>query len=1087
MSTSGEIARTPAFGNTSERRQVSVIFCDIVQSTAMSCTLDPEDLWAVFHRYREVVRHTVRAFGGIICHHKGDGILCCFGYPATHEDNASRAVQAALGVLARLDEQNGAGLEGETPLRLRIGIATGEVAIVDNRAHDPDGLELLGPAPSLAARLQSGANENTALADDTTFRLTRNDFRFAPAQTTRLKGFRGALTVHRPMSPARALTRFERGCGTRLTRFVNRQHEQGEMTRAWQATCEGRGQVVLLAGEPGIGKSRLVRHFLKRLGPNERHDIKLQCSSLHTRTPLHPFVAGLSHFIGLDEVESEEAKICLLRTFLGDLGVRDGYCVPLLAHLVDLPAAQCLPLLSALTSKEIRRRATALLAACLEALAERHPIVLVAEDLHWADRASLGLINALAASVADHRVLILATYRPAPHEEESPLLAGLQGAPNCRVLTLERLSRQHSAKIASDVVRQAGETRLPDEWIARIVERSDGVPLFIEELTRTILDKVQEEPAFAQRPWVKGAADGIPATLRDSLAARLDTLQHGAPGGPTPKRLAQIGACIGREFSQETLTRLVRATGASCAFADDGARLEEKVQEGLERLVEADLIRRTDRTETTYRFKHALVQDAAYAGLWREDKKRIHLRMLDLIRERREAGGTDMRPELLANHARAAGQVETAARHWLTAGQLEAARSNMKEARTDYREALRIAGELPTGTVRDNIELEGHIALGSVFMAEKGFATEDVEQQFKAAARIAERLGEEHHLYLPAQLGRQLTLIVHGRHRKATRLARQCLTIARRTGEPALEIEGLRHLGIALFWCGRPREACRHLSLVPALYDRTRHASLSVFYGSDPCAGSLAFLSLSQAQMGLTETALETNRQSLRMAMELNQAQTTGYALLCRAMLLHMLALAESGAAAQTALEFCQRRALPFWGRWAQVLRGHAMIRTGDAAEGLRMADAGYEAFTDAGSSMVRPYLLSIRADGNLALGMREAAVAQLEEASTIAANTQEGVCEGEIWRRQAGLMEENASFESTYALYQRALTHTRQRGMRLYEARTALDFAHWLARCGRVAEALKIARKSLQRCRAGEDKAGIARLEGFVEAHPCA
>lgn len=1056
----------------------------------MSCALEPEDLWAVMNRYRETVREMVRSLGGIICHHKGDGILCCFGYPAAHEDNASRAVMAALGVLSHMERENrrcAVGDNSATPLRLRIGIATGEVAIVDNRASDPDGLELLGPAPNLAARLQTGAGQNMALVDDTTYRLTRSEFRFAPARTARLKGFRDPITVHRPVAAEPRRTRFERSGGGRLSEFVNRAHEQSALCDAWRQTCAGRGQVVLVTGDAGIGKSRLVRHFLEGLGEARPRDIELQCSALCSRTTLHPFAAGLSHFIGLEETDTEEAKVHRLRAFLAGLGIRDGYSVPLLGHLIGLAAAQCLPLLGMLTQTEIARRTAALMVTCLAALADRHPVILFVEDVHWADAASLDLIEALAAGSVCRPVMILLTSRPSPRTGPCAPLDALHNAPNSRVLTLERLGRRDAARIAASIAHLAGAGPLRGDWIDRIVERSDGVPLFIEELTRAVIDKASDAATLPQHSSVRGPDDGIPATLRDSLAARLDRLRFGLPGGPSPKWIAQIGACIGREFSREMLMRLADMPGIAMPGTHGPCKREALLQDALNRLVEADLICPVSDLGDSYRFKHALVQDAAYAGLWRDDRKYIHACLLALLEEN---GGAEVagsvasgaRPELLAHHACRAGMPETAVRHWLTAGQHAARRSNMTEARSSYEEARRIARTIADETKRTDAELEALVALGTVRMMEKGVGGLGVEHCFDEARKLGEEKNGDRGLTASAQLGKQLILTVRGRNREALGLARTCLATAQLAQERSYEMEARRQYGVALFWNGRLQEACRHFSTVALRHEEARPGYLSVLFGPDLRTASLSLLALSQALLGLSETALETSRQSMRIAMETNHNHNLGYALLCRAMLFDLLELAECGDAAETAVEFCTNRDLRFWAAWSRVVQGNALIRMGNAAEGLRQAEAGFDAFIGTGAGVARPHLIAILANGDQRLGADKRALKRLETACRIAREDGETLFESELWRARALLGKDTAAPRRTERLFTAALRRTRERGLLLFEARTALDFGHWLTATARCKEARTVVAETLERCREGEDRAGMALLETFLQ-----
>ncbi|WP_321499440.1 AAA family ATPase [Breoghania sp.] len=1088
----------------------------------MSYSLDPEDLWAVMHRYRETVRRTVGAFGGIICHHKGDGILCCFGYPASHEDNASRAVMAALGVLSQLEREGGPHGGDGAPLRLRIGIATGEVAIVDNRAADPDGLELLGPAPNLAARLQTEAEENAALVDAATYHLTRDDFRFAAGRQAQMRGFPVPVTAYRPLAAEDAPTRFERARTKPMSAFVNRHHELAEMNFAWQKTCAREGQSLILTGDPGIGKSRLISHFLRRLEDVGQRVIKFQCSALHTRTSLHPFAAGLQDFIGLEKGSSDESKVRHLRAFLQDLGIRDGYSVPLLANLVDLPAAQYLPLLSTLKPEEVRIRTTMLVIHCLNALTLRHPLILVAEDLHWADPTTLLLLNDIALSLGNKQMMLIATCRATTPWNEKDPLRDLYAHDNCRVMALDRLSRPHSVEVASDIALRTDPSGLSADWIMRIVERSDGVPLFIEELTRAVMARSNKD-ASGHTPHNGPSADmgasqspspaddnDIPATLRDSLTARLDGLRHPPPGAFSPKRVAQIGACIGREFPLDMLARVVTAEMATelRPACETGPEVLLMVQQALEKLADADLVHRVidpfgsdattgkvsmgdisngnvearvhrARSMPVYRFKHALVQDAAYAGLWRRDKRQIHAWLFEILQEERAAGTPEARPELLAHHACAAGDMEAAARNWLKAGLRATRRSSLKEARIDFEEVLRLADKISTPETRAVVQLEGLMALGAAHMAEKGFAAPEVERVFDRAGKIAQRLGREHTLFLPTQLGRHVNLLARGRHKQATRLGRECVSLARQRGSVPFELEALRHLGVSLFWLGQPEEACEHLSHIVSLYAPSLHGDLPIFYGSDPRSGSLAFLSLAQAMLGRTRTARETSWLSVRVAMEVNHPHSMAYTLVCRATLLDILEETEAHEAAEQANTFSMERGLPFWGYWAQVLQGHALIRHGETNAGLRLAEEGMAAFCGTGAGAVHPYLRSIIAHGHHMLGDLETAIAHQEEAMHLARANHEGAFESELWRVHALMTAQKTGFEQeTEADLMRALKRCRKRSMYLFEARTARDLGTWLLARQRIPEARRIVSQSLERCRGMEDRASVSALE---------
>ncbi|MEH2515323.1 class 3 adenylate cyclase/pimeloyl-ACP methyl ester carboxylesterase [Bradyrhizobium sp. AZCC 1610] len=628
-----------------ERRQLTVMFIDLVGSTALASRLDPEEMRDLIHLYQGAVSADVTRFGGHIAKYMGDGVLCYFGWPRAHEDDAERAVRAGLAAARSVGDISRP--HGQR-LAARVGIATGLVVVGDLAGvGSAQERAVTGDTPNLAARLQACAEAGQVLVAESTRRLLGGLFDFSERDSLLLKGYDHPICAYAVAGSRAPESRFGALRGPGLTQLVGREHELKILCDAWAAAANGRGQVVLLVGEPGIGKSRLIEALRQRLGRAPRSRLEYQGSPLHAQTALHPFASELARAAGFrleDGLTARHAKLCALLEHR--LGTRAEAAAPVLASLLGVPS-----LSADLTPQQLKAKMLAMLAAQVETLAQRGPLLLVFEDAHWADPSSLELLGRLAETVAGLSILMIVSHRP----EFSPAWGDL---PHVLSLRLDRLNRREAAALVEET---AGAGRLKPAAVERIVARADGVPLFIEELSRVVLESAQRsdaEPSLCEGSQVAHAE--IPSTLSDLLSARLDRL------GST-KEVLQVCAAIGREFSHDLVVAVSRSDVGAV-----GEALDHAVASGL-------IVREGVGTAAIYRFRHALIQEAAYASILKSRRRSLHVRIAESA-ETHLSELSGPRPEWLARHYAEAGETIRAAGLWLEAARLAKATFATREA-----------------------------------------------------------------------------------------------------------------------------------------------------------------------------------------------------------------------------------------------------------------------------------------------------------------------------------------------------------------------------------------------------------------------
>ena len=693
-----EPTAAPPVPRQAERRQLTVMFVDMVGSTELAARLDPEDVREVMRAYQAACAGTIVRFGGHVARFLGDGVLAFFGWPQAHEDDAERAVRAGLATV----EEVGRLLVGtEAQPAARIGIATGQVVVGDlTSRHTYDRDAVIGETPNLAARLQTLAESGTVVICEGTRRLIGGLFRLDDLGMQRLKGFAAPLAVWRVAGECRPERRFEAMQTTGLSPLVGRDKEISLLLRRWQQVADGKGQVVVLLGEPGIGKSRLALAAQRTIVDSEHFCVVLQCSSLHIDTALHPILAELVRVIRLRPRQPEDIARRRLRRLLSAL--MSETAVPLFARLLGLSEATARDL-DGLRPELVKERTLTALLDLVERLSSRRPTLIIIEDAQWIDPTSRELLDALCERLSRLRVLLLVTAR-------SGFAPAWLAADNCTSLTLRRLAKQCCATM----VRQlCGARSLPPEDVERITTTAEGVPLFIEELSRAVLE-TRANDTSGNGPGTTTTLH-IPATLRGLLTARLDQL--GAA-----KEVVQVGSAIGRSFPVD----LVRQAAA----AD-----EALVEEALERLVALGLATIRGRSrQRVCTFRHVLIQETAYQNMLRSLRRSVHRRIAELFEDGRDAHG--VAPEILAHHYTEAGATADAVRKYHEAGQLAATRSANVEAARLLGRALQLLRSLPPGPERDEQELSILVSLGPVITTTSGPGASDVMELYERAIAL---------------------------------------------------------------------------------------------------------------------------------------------------------------------------------------------------------------------------------------------------------------------------------------------------------------------------------------------------------------
>jgi class 3 adenylate cyclase/tetratricopeptide (TPR) repeat protein len=759
--------------DSAERRQLTVMFCDLVGSTALSTKLDPEDLHSVIGAYHKCAAETIARFDGFVAKYMGDGVLIYFGYPQAHEDDAERAVRAGLALVEAVGK-----LGTEDALQVRIGVATGLVVVGDLvGSGEAQERGVVGETPNLAARLQAIAAPNTVVMAEGTRRLLGNLFELEDLRLNDLKGIAGPAPAWTALRASSVESRFDALHTSGLTALVGRDEETELLRRRWARAKAGEGQVVLIAGEAGIGKSRLTAALMESLGGEPHTRLRYFCSPQHTDSALYPIIGQMERATRLAHDDTPHARLDKLDAMLAQTStsIEDA---ALFAEMLSLPNDGRYPTLT-LAPQQRRQRTLDALLWQVEALTRQGPVLMILEDAHWVDPTSLEVFGRLVARIAPLHVLLIVTFRP---EFSPPWI----GQPYVMAMTINRLTQREAGAIVDVVI---GNKLLPAGVRQDIIERTDGIPLFVEEMTKAVLEAESEGAAQSTVAAVPSSALAIPASLHASLMARLDRL------GPA-KEVVQIGAAIGREFSHALLAAVARKDGQELAPA-------------LNRVVEAGLLfRQGAPPHASYLFKHALVRDAAYSTLLRSRRQQLHDGIIKTL-ESQFPEIVAAQPQVLAQHCTEAGRINEAIDYWTKASQMSLTRSAMVEASLQSGKGLALLDGLIESPERQRKELALQTALGWAKFASKGEGAPEVGEAFIRARALCDELGDRSSLG-PVLYLHACHLISAGQYAAALRCAEDQLNLARDHNDSAVESLALQIMGRCSHWRGAFASAIEH-------------------------------------------------------------------------------------------------------------------------------------------------------------------------------------------------------------------------------------------------------------------------------------
>ena len=997
-----------------ERRQLTVMFCDLVGSTALSTRLDPEDLREVITAFQNRCREAIQRYQGFIARYMGDGMLVYFGYPQAHEDDAERAVRAGLDIvqsMAALNAEvgNTYGLE----LTVRVGVTTGPVVVGDIIGEGAaEEAAVVGETPNLAARLQGIAQPNQLVIGPVTRRLAGELFELEDRGTHELKGISEPVRVWRVVSERQAESHFEaRRVGGGLP-LVGRQEELGLLVRSWDASKEGHGQVVLIQGEGGIGKSRLLEALRAHVSGQDYVWVAIRCSPYHANSTLYPVIEHLKRVIGWKPEDTPAVRLERLEKALEGQSLPAAEAVPLYAELLSLPLPETSYAPLELTPQQKREQTLDALSGWLLEVADRTPVLHVWEDLHWADPTTLELLELYIEQSPTVSMLNVLAYRP-------EFVPAWSMRSHMTPITLNRLER---AEVEALIGYQAKGKALPSEVIEHIVAKADGVPLYVEELTKTILESefLHEE---RDRYTLAGSLSdlAIPETLQDSLMARLDRV-------PTVREVAQLGAVLGREFAYEMLHSLA-------------PHEEQVLQDGLGQLVDSELLYQRGRgRRARYVFKHALIQDAAYQSLLKRTRKQYHHDVAELLKARLP-DTAEVQPELLAHHYSEAGYHEQAARYWRAAGRRAAERSANAESIVHLRQGLESIRMLPDTPDRTRMELEFLTDLGPALIATMGYGAQEVKKTYTRAKELCDRVGEKRDRF-PVLRGLWNSYLFAAEMGEAHERGEELMGLAEDIGDSGLVVEAHRVMGTVSFMMGDFDGARSHMERGIGVYDPEKHGDLAYVYGAHPSVVCRLYGAKALWMLGYPVTAHAMMDEAMSDVEALSHDHTRAFALCYQA------TLAQYGRdvpsvreIADAAIAVATEHHIRQWLSWGTILSGWALAIGGEGDGGLARLQEGLANWRKEDLFAV-PYFLGLEAEVLDTVERSSEGLDILTKAIELSEKGDQNFYLSELHRLQGALLLRENRTEDAEKSLKRALEIARQQKAKSLELRAGICLA---------------------------------------------
>ena len=1014
----------------------------------LSNRLDPEELREVILSYQQACTSIIQRFGGTVSRYVGDGILALFGFPRAHEDDAERAVRAALDIVSAMATLSVSDGEGRAQsLAARIGIATGIVVVGDIVGEGAaEEQAVVGETPNLAARLQALAAPNTIVIAAGTRSLVGERFDCADLGECALRGFADPVHVWRVVAARLATSRFEAAQPVRLTALVDRDEFMSWLLGLWLDADRYHGRVALLSGEAGIGKSRVVEAFRERIAAGPYSVVHFQCSPHYINTALHPVIEHIGRAAGIAGEDTPSLKLEKLSSWLGG-AVEASDAIPLFAALLSIATGSRFPALT-MSPQRQKERTFELLLEYMQRLASTRPLLVVFEDLHWIDPTTQQFLALLVERARDMRVLIVMTFRPGfvhPWTDQS----------HVEYRELDRLAVEYANGLALNV---AGDL-LPKDIIEHVVAKTDGVPLFIEELTRALLDTgLRQEQQYAVR--TPQALTTIPSTLHDSLMARLDQL--GAA-----KHIAQVAGAIGREFSYELLDSVARET-------------PERLHSGLQVLQRAGLVYADPRAPTSsFVFKHALVQEAAYQSLLRSHRRELHLRIAEALENHFPQTARDT-PELLAQHWTEAGEVERAVTAWLAAGKRASERSEYHEAIAHLRRGLDLVPRLTDPQLSRERELALRLALAPVLIISHGGGTPEVGTLYSRALELCEGMPESVTQFV-AHWGWWRASMDH---RMGRQRADKVLSLARNLREPALLLQAHHCQWATLYMLGAHTECCRHVEEGLALYDPHRdRVDAGLYSGHDARVCGLGEGGLARWIQGYPERARELVDSALKWATDLShvgsRAHAMDFVLVLQRFRRDMKAVHER---ASDLIDFAAEQKLRVFSARGAFFRGYARALLEDPAAGLSEMLEGIASAEAADTPHDFPLYYEMLAEIYARAGLVDQGLRAVADAFSVAERHGIVFWNAELHRRRAELLLAGGDRSAAEASLHEALSCARSHEARSLELRAAADLARLHLRDGEPSTVDAVLRPLYQSFEEGFDTADLVDARKVLE-----
>ena len=993
-----------------ERRQLTVVFVDLVGSTGLATQLDPEEMSVLLRQFQNAVAGEIVRFDGYVAKLMGDGVLAYFGWPQAHEDEAERSVRAGLAVVSTVGAMS---TKDGRPLSVRVGIATGLVVVGDligvGAAQES---AVVGETPNLAARLQEMAEPGTVLISELTYRLIGRLFEVTRVRPQKLHGFDTPTNSYQVLSENAVESRFDALHPGGAAPLAGRDIDISLLLERWKLARSGEGQVIELFGEGGIGKSRLLQELRDRLKEEPITHLRYFCSPYHTQTELYPVAEQLLRAAAIKRSDPPERQLAFLEQVLSSTP-NPHEAVPLIANMLSIPVGPRYAKLDLMPQMQ-RTRTFEVLIDQLEALARSNPVLMLLEDAHYLDTTSAELFDAVVDRLRKRRIMLVATYRPEG-------VARWNGLPHATLLTLNRLSRAQAATIINGLT---GGKRLPSPVLEQILSKTEGVPLFIEELTKVMLESglLREggEDFKLAGPLPPLA---VPATLHDSLMARLDRLA-------SVREVAQIGAVIGREFSHDLLAAI-------------SGLPQSELERATDQLVSAGLVfRRGAGIQSSYAFKHALVQDAAYGSLLLSRRQQLHALIAKAIEDNLpETVNTE--PEILAYHFEQAGMPDRAIEYQEQAGRRALARSSITEAINRFNNALAGLAELPASVERSRRELPIQIALGSAHVAAHGFASPEAGAAYSRAETLGTELGEIRELF-PVLYGLCLYHLYGAELSNARRASDRLLEHAEAENDRSLSFFAHRAAGVSALPAGEFLRARAHLKEALALYRSEEHRTPAFVYAFDPRVVCLDYLARAMLPLGFPDQSLAANNEAIADARAIGHRNTLALPLFFGGVLRQIVGDQEGvQELASELLAISNEAGFRLWRAGGLILDGWATAAK-DPNKARTQMEEGIDSWLGTGAKYMLPYFLALRAQLEIKIGAHERAIQLLRQAHSQVEHTTERWFDAEILRLHGEALLMLGPEKKKFAIehFSEAQATARAQGARFWELRAALSIA---------------------------------------------